>query len=219
MASEGGNDSKLLVVDLMDIYIRSAKNQNFNWRVVEVKDGFASIWIEGDSVNKFYANESGAHCFSRIPPTERNGRTQTSIVKVAIMNPEKEAGYVLNRNDVTKNYIRSSKKAGGQNLNKVSSCVQLIHIPTGIQVKVQDTRDQTKNEIIAWERLTQKLKVIEDKNDREKIDNKRKDQIGEHGRGNKRRTYRLKEDIVQDHITGKSCRWKDILKGKIELLF
>ena len=134
------------------------------------------------------------------------------------MNSEKESDFVLDRSVVTKKYIRSSG-AGGQNVNKVASCVQLTHIPTGLQVKVQDTRDQYKNEIIAWERLTEKLKIIEDQKVYEKIKNYRNDQIGDGSRGTKRRTYRLRDDIVIDHITGKTCRWKDILKGSIELLF
>ena len=134
------------------------------------------------------------------------------------MDPESPPTFVMNNNDIRKAYIRSSKK-GGQNVNKVSSCVQLTHMPTGIQVKVQDTRDQYKNEEIAYKRLFDKLKVIDDAKKYEVIDNYRKDQIGEHGRGNKRRTYRLKEDLVIDHLTGKTCRWKDITKGRIESLF
>lgn len=134
------------------------------------------------------------------------------------MNSENKSDFKLNRNDVVKNYIRSGKKAGGQNLNKVNSCVQLTHIPTGIQVKSQETRDQYKNEIRAWEILIEKLKYIEDQKKYEETKNFRNDQIGEGGRGLKRRTYRIREDLVIDHITGKTCRWRDILKGKIELL-
>lgn len=153
----------------------------------------------------------------RIPPTEKNGRIQTSFVSVAIMNAEKEPDFELDRTQVTKNYIRS-QGPGGQHVNRTKSCVQLTHITTGIQVKCQDTRDQRKNETIAWNRLIEKLKSIEDNKNYISIKNFRNDQIGEGGRGLKRRTYRLLEDTIKDHITGKSCRWKDFTKGKIELL-
>lgn len=133
------------------------------------------------------------------------------------MKCEDVTEFILNRNDVIKKYIRSSG-AGGQNVNKVSSCVQLTHIPSGIQVKVQDTRDQYKNEILAWSRLTEKLKNIEESKIYENVKNYRYNQIGDGGRGTKRRTYRLRDDFVIDHITGKSCRWKEFLKGSIELL-
>jgi protein subunit release factor A len=133
------------------------------------------------------------------------------------MNSEKEYEYKLDKKLVTKKYIRS-QGSGGQNVNKVNSCVQLTHQPTGIQVKVQDTRDQCKNEIIAWDRLTDKLKSIEINKQYEKTKNYRNVQIGNGSRGTKRRTYRLRDDIVIDHITNKSCRWKDISRGKLELL-
>ena len=133
------------------------------------------------------------------------------------MNAEKESEFKLNRNDVTKSYIRS-QGPGGQHVNRTESCVQLTHIPTGIQVKCQDTRDQRKNEEIAYQRLSDRLKSIDDEKNYQETKNFRNNQIGEGGRGSKRRTYRLREDLVTDHITGKTCRWKDILRGKIELL-
>ena len=94
------------------------------------------------------------------------------------MNSEKESEYILDRKLVTKKYIRS-QGSGGQNVNKVNSCVQLTHQPTGIQVKVQDTRDQCKNEIIAWDRLTDKLKSIEVDKQYKKTKNYRNEQIGD----------------------------------------
>ena len=113
-ASEGGNDSKLLVKDLTDIYTKVCRTKDFIYKVEE-RDGFASIWLKGDK--KIFSNESGSHCFVRIPPTEKNGRVQTSFVTVAVMNGDIKDDFKLNRNDVIKSYIRSSKKAW-QNLHQ-----------------------------------------------------------------------------------------------------
>jgi peptide chain release factor 1 len=133
------------------------------------------------------------------------------------MNPNDKLSFNFNTEDITKKYIRSSGN-GGQNVNKTSSCVQLTHIPTGIQVKCQDTRDQEKNEEIAYKRLHDKLKQIEEEKHYNKVRDIRKNQVGNGSRGTKKRTYRIKDDIVVDHVTGKQCRWKDIQRGKIELL-
>lgn len=215
-ASEGGNDSKLLVKDLTNIYIKSCRNNNFSYKLEE-SDGISKIWITGNEVFKYFKNESGSHCFVRIPPTEKNDRVQTSFITVAIMKPEKDLEFVLDKNNLKYSYIRSSGN-GGQNINKVNSCVQLTHIPTGLQVKVQDTRDQNKNKEIAYQRLFEKLKAVEDEKNYQKIKKHRNDQIGYGNRGTKKRTYRIRENIVIDHETGRTCQWKDFSRGNIQLL-
>ena len=153
----------------------------------------------------------------RVPPTEKYNRTQTSTITVALIDPSRKFEYSLNRNDVSKKYIRSSGP-GGQNVNKTSSCVLLTHIPTGTQVKVQDTRDQNKNEEIAWIRLEEKLKSSEQEKFDQKIYKNRFDQVANSGRSDKKRSYRIKEDVVIDHITNKKCTFKEFSRGKIELL-
>ena len=79
-AAEGGQDSKLLVEDLRDIYLKTARVNNFDCKVTN-RDGFSSIWLTGKKVKTFFKNESGPHRWLRIPPTEKKGRTQTSIIR------------------------------------------------------------------------------------------------------------------------------------------
>lgn len=116
-----------------------------------------------------------------------------------------------------KHYTRSSGN-GGQNVNRRSTCVQLTHIPTGIQVKCQDTRERAKNEEIAWIRIEEKLKSIEIEKYNNSVSSNRFNQIGNSGRSIKKRSYRVKENIIVDHETGKTCSFKDFSKGEIDLL-
>ena len=125
--------------------------------------------------------------------------------------------FSLNRNEVDRHYTRSSGK-GGQNVNRRSTCVQLIHRPTGIQVKCQDERDQRKNEEIAWKRLEDKLRSLEEEKWNKKAYQRLSDQVGSGSRSDKKRSYRIKEDLVIDHETGKQCSFRDFNRGRLELL-
>ncbi len=216
-AAEGGQDSKLLVEDLQNIYIKSAKSNNFNYKVTDTRPGFVSIWLTGKGVKSHFRNESGSHRWLRVPPTEKRGRTQTSIITVAITNPSEKVDFQLDPNDVDIQYTRGQGN-GGQHRNKVETCVIITHIPTGIQFKVQDDRSRFKNEEIAWKRLRDRLSTsAQEKFDKSESE-KRYIQIGDGDRSNKKRTYRLKEDCVTDHITGKSCTFREFSKGRLELL-
>lgn len=62
----------------------------------------------------------------------------------------------LNPSDVEEQFTRGTGK-GGQKMNKTSSTVWLKHLPTGLEVKVQRHREQSKNRISAWKLLILKL--------------------------------------------------------------
>ena len=136
---------------------------------------------------------------------------------MAIIDPNNKFEYKLDRSEATKSYIRGTGN-GGQAINKTSSCVQLVHKKSGIVIRCQETRDRNKNEELAWCRLEEKLSDLQREKYEKSIYQNRFNQIGYSDRSDKRRTYRIKDDIVIDHITGKNCSFKDFGRGKIELL-
>lgn len=119
-------------------------------------------------------------------------------------------------NEVRTEYTRGSGP-GGQHKNVTNSCVVLTHYATGIKVRV-DGRNQHKNEAEAWKELTRRVNHYYKTGEDEKEWEIRKEQIGIGGRSDKRRTYRVKDDEVIDHISGKRAKLKMILRGKVELL-
>lgn len=79
------------------------------------------------------------------------------------VTPEKEDALLIRMKelgvaeaDIDEKFIRS-QGPGGQNVNKVATCVQLKHIPTGITVKIQDDRSQGVNRFLARRSLVSKI--------------------------------------------------------------
>lgn len=106
---------------------------------------------------------------------------------------------------------------GGQHKNTTDSCVVITHFATGLKV-VRDGRNQHKNKEEALKELTKRVNEFYKNGHTEEIIEERRDQIGKGERSDKRRTYRVKDNLVVDHITNKTASLKDILRGKIELL-
>ena len=107
--------------------------------------------------------------------------------------------------DIKEDFVRSSS-AGGQNVNKVSTCVCLSHRPTGIQVKCQSERTQGLNRLKARWILVKKIEEINFKRQQELIDKKEKER-----RRNRKRPQSLKENILQNkkqHSEKKASRKK-----------
>jgi peptide chain release factor 1 len=104
--------------------------------------------------------------------------------------------------------------AGGQKRNKTETTVQLKHLPTGLQVRCEDTRSQQKNRALALQLLRSKLwerKQLESAQNRAKD---RRQQVGLGERGSKRRTIRVQDGVVTDHILGIRWELKRYLRGE-----
>lgn len=215
-ASEGGEDSKLLVDDMKNIYIKTAKINNLDWLTVEERDGFVSLWIIGTTAKEIFKNEHGSHRWQRVPPTERKGRVHTSTITVAILEINDYKEVEIRPDEIRIETTRGSG-AGGQHKNVTDSCVIITHFATGIKV-VRDGRNQHKNKEDALEEIKRRVNSFYRTGHLEDFAEERRDQIGKGERSDKRRTYRVKDDMVTDHITNKTASLKDILRGKIELL-
>ena len=93
--------------------------------------------------------------------------------------------------DIKEDFVRSSGP-GGQNVNKVSTCVVLRHVPTDIQIKCQKFRSQAANRFMAKKLLLDKIEVIRQQERFLEIEKREKSR-----RQNRRRPNLLKEDILQ----------------------
>lgn len=173
------------------------------------------IEVSGSNLNKL-DNESGGHRIQRIPPTERNGRVHTSTVTVAVMDPTIEE-FTFKETDLKVEWY-SGTGAGGQHRNKHQNSCRLTHKPTGKVVTAQCRSRQNSLEQ-AKTALIKELASIAYAQHRNVTDIDRKQKVGSGMRGDKIRTYRFQDDVVKDHITGKTSSVKQVLKGNFDLIW
>jgi peptide chain release factor 1 len=163
-------------------------------------------------------NEAGGHRIQRVPPTERKGRVHTSTVTVAVIDGEEHCKPVTIQQLDLKIEWYSGTGAGGQHRNKHQNSCRITHLPTGLVVTAQ-TRSRQNSLDEAMSTLNQKLDETTKRSYNSVIDSDRKRQVGSGMRGDKIRTYRFQDDVVQDHLTGKKAKCQQILKGNFDLLW
>ena len=180
---------------------------------MERRPGFVAIRVVGPGAGQLFADEAGGHRFQRIPPTEKKGRVQTSTVTVAVLGESSRTRLEIPDRDLEWRMTRGSG-AGGQKRNKVETCAVVRHLPTGITVRCEEERSQHRNRSIALERLRSLLEERERSRVAGDRDASRRGQVGSGMRGDKRRTIRYQDGQVTDHLTGRTWRLKDYLRGE-----
>lgn len=221
-SAEGGDDAKLLVNDLFQIYCRWCQRRGFEVEILDsapVKGGFSRLEfsVEGEGAYEAFLFEAGGHRFQRVPPTEKRGRRQTSTVTVAVLPMVGEAEQSVDPDDLE----WETKKGGGhggQNMQKNETAVVLRHKPTGLVVCCQDERSQHRNKARALEVLRARLYAKQLKESSDTENRQRKAQVGSGQRGDKVRTYRFQDDRVVDHRVGRKIRLADVLDGDLDAL-
>jgi peptide chain release factor 2 len=161
-----------------------------------------SFKIEGDCAYGYLKAEKGVHRLVRISPFDANKRRHTSFASLEVM-PEIDDTIEVNisPDDIRMEVYRASG-AGGQKVNKTSSAVRLIHLPTNIVVSCQVERSQHQNREVAMRMLKSKLIEIKEREHLDKIEDIKGEQK-EIGWGSQIRSYVfMPYTLAKDHRTG-----------------
>jgi len=207
----GGDEAKNWANDLSRMYLRFAEKKG--WKYVPIND--CVLKISGENVFNLLKNESGVHRVQRVPTTERHGRIHTSTATIAVLPEIKESDVSLNPSDLEIQFFHASSQ-GGQNVQKVSTAVRLIHKPTGIVVQSQRERFQEQNRRLAEDLLRTKLWEMKEEEKLKTIAGYRS-AIGRGMRSEKIRTYNYPQNRITDHRIKKSWgNLEAILNGNLE---
>ena len=220
----GGVESQDWAQMLMRIYLRWAETHGFKTGIVDLQPGEeagikgVTFTVEGPYAYGYLKGEAGVHRLVRISPFDANKRRHTSFSAV-IVYPEIEDTVAIDirDEDLRVDTFRASG-AGGQHVNKVSSAVRIVHIPTNIIVSCQSERSQHKNRSLAMKILKSRLYDISIREREEKIETFAGDKK-EISWGNQIRSYVLQPyRLVKDHRTNMEVGNVDsVLNGNLDV--
>jgi peptide chain release factor 2 len=205
-AGAGGTESCDWVSMLLRMYSRYFETKKYKVEdldfVAGEEAGIRSVTLKVSGPYAFgrLSCETGVHRLVRISPFDANKRRHTSFAAVDVVPESEDVDIDIKEEDLKIDYYRAGG-AGGQHVNKVSSAVRIVHIPTGVVVQCQNDRSQHRNKAEAMKMLKSKLYMLEQqKRDAELA--KVYGNKGEIAWGNQIRSYVLQPyQMIKDHRT------------------
>ena len=221
-AGAGGDEAGIFAADLLRMYMRYAEGRKWKPNILEENStgvgGYKEVIfsVKGKGAYSRFKYESGVHRVQRVPQTESQGRIHTSTATVAVMPEIDDVDITIDPKDLEITATFSSGP-GGQHMQKNATAARVVHIPTGMFVKIQSERSLTQNKQLGIAIIQARLQEIEEEKQNTAVAANRKSQIGTGDRSEKIRTYNYPQGRVTDHRIGHtSYNLPAVMNGDID---